>query len=289
VLAVVSGGLFLANRRLVFLSSASRVGGYSFWEAFIFILNGIVFMLIGLELPEVVAGLHADGIPLGTAIYYGILVTAILIVARIISSYAALVATLIFRPSVTPIRQNRRRMWMLPLLLGWTGMRGVVSLAAALAIPITLPLGEPFPLRNLILFITFLVILLTLLIQGLTLPYFIKRSNLFSNFEELPEEETKLKIKNELAVFTVKLLKEKQQNGLFKDPHLLRMIDQWEHKINQPENFKMSAGAKESYLEVLEDQRKFLASLNKDPKLDEDIIRLQVYQIDLEEERIKLL
>ncbi len=289
VLAVVSGGLFLANRRLVFLSSASRISGSNFWEAFIFILNGIVFMLIGLELPEVVAGLHADGIPLGRAINYGILVTAILIVARIISSYAALLATIIFRPSVLPSRQNPRRMWLLPLLLGWTGMRGVVSLAAALAIPITLHNGGPFPYRNLILFITFLVILLTLLIQGLTLPYFIKRSKLFDSFDELPEEETKLKMKNELAVYTVKLLKEKQQKGLLEDAHLLRMIGQWENKINHPENLKMTAAAKQNYLEVLEDQRQFLAGLNKDPKLDENIIRLQIYQIDLEEERIKLL
>jgi len=289
VLAVVSGGLFLANRRLVFLSSASRIQGYSFWEAFIFILNGIVFMLIGLQLPEVVAGLQADGVPLGRAINYGILVTAILIAARIISSYVALAATLIFRPGVTPISQNRGRMWQLPLLLGWTGMRGVVSLAAALAIPITQQNDQPFPYRNLILFITFLVILLTLLIQGLTLPYFIKRSKLFDNSNELPEEETKLKIKNELAVYTVKLLKEKQQKGLFKDAHLLHMLNQWENKINQPENFQMSAEAKQNYLDVLEDQRKFLAGLNKDPELDENIIRRQVYQIDLEEERVKLL
>ncbi len=289
VLAVVSGGLFLANRRLVFLSSASRLSGYSFWEAFIFILNGIVFMLIGLELPEVVAGLHADGIPLATAINYGILVTAILILIRIISSYIALAATRIFRPGVMPMRQSPRRLWQLPLLLGWTGMRGVVSLAAALAIPIKLQNGEPFPYRNLILFITFLVILLTLLIQGLTLPYFIKRSKLFDNSDELSEEETKLKIRNKLAVYTVNLLKENQQKGLFKDAHLLRMVEQWENKMNQPENFKMTAEAKQNYLDVLENQRKFLAGLNKDPQLDESIINWQIYQIDLEEERIKLL
>lgn len=168
-------------------------------------------------------------------------------------------------------------------------MRGVVSLAGALAIPITLQNGEPFPYRNLVLFITFLVILLTLVTQGLTLPYLIKRSNLFENSAELPEEETKLKIKNELAIYTVKLLKEKQQKGLFKDAHLLRMLDQWENKINQPENFKMSPEVKQHYLEVLEDQRKFIAELNKDPEIDDNIIRWQIYQIDLEEERIKLL
>jgi len=289
VLAVVSGGLFLANKRFVFLSGESRVRGYNFWEAFIFIINGIVFMLIGLELPEVVAGLHADGIPLTTAINYGVLVTAILIGARIISSYVALLATLIFRPGVAPRTRSRRSRWRLPLLLGWTGMRGVVSLAAALAIPKTLQNGEPFPYRNLILFVTFLVILLTLLIQGLTLPYFIKRSKLFENFNELPEEEIKLKIKNKLALYTVNLLREKQQEGLFKDAHLLHMLAQWEKKIEQPENFKMTPEAKQHYLEVLDSQRKFVAGLNKDPELDENVVRWQIYQIDLEEERIKLL
>jgi len=289
VLAVVTGGLFLANRRLTFLSSASRIKGYSFWDAFIFILNGIVFMLIGLELPEVVAGLRADGIPLSSAIYYGVLVTGILIVARIISSYAALLATLIFRPGVTPSRDNPRRMWRIPLLLGWTGMRGVVSLAAALAIPLTQENGEPFPHRNLILFVTFMVILLTLLIQGLTLPYLIRRTKLFEYSNDLPEVELKKKVKNGLAIHTVSLIKEKNEKGLYNDPYLQRMISQWEHKINHPENLLMSDEAKQNYLELLENQRKYLAGLNKDAELDEEIIRVQIYQIDLEEERVRLL
>ena len=86
-------------------------------------------MLIGLHLPQIVEGLQADGVSLKTAITYGILVTVILTLARIVSSYVALIATLIFRPRVAPIRNNRNRRWKLPLLLGWTGMRGVVSLA----------------------------------------------------------------------------------------------------------------------------------------------------------------
>jgi monovalent cation/hydrogen antiporter len=285
VLAVVSGGLFLANKRLVFLSSASRVKGYNFWEAFIFILNGIVFMLIGLELPQIVEGLRADGIPLATAIKYGVWVTAILIAARMISSYVAMAATIIFRPGVAPTR-DRRRMLELPLLLGWTGMRGVVSLAAALAIPVTMQNGAPFPYRNLVLFITFMVILLTLLLQGLTLPYFIKRSKLFDGINEIPEEEARLTLRKELAIFTVGLLKQKQEKGLYNDAYLLRLVGHWEDKIREPENFKMTAEEKRHYLEVLESQRQFLARLNKDPATDETVIRWQIYQIDLEEERI---
>ncbi len=289
VLAVVSGGLFLANRRFVFLSSASRVRGYNFWEAFIFILNGIVFMLIGLALPEIEAGLRADGIPLLTAIGYGLLVTVILIAARMISSYTALIATLIFRPQVAPNRGDSHRRWRMPLLLGWTGMRGVVSLAAALAIPVTLSDGSPFPHRNLILFITFIVILLTLLLQGLTLPYFIKRSKLFDFTNELPENDVKIKVKNQLVIETVRLLKEKRENGMFDDPHLQRMIEQWEHKITHPEHLQMSEVSKKNYLKLLEQQRHFLTELNKDPELHDEVIFSQIFQIDLEEERIKLL
>lgn len=289
VLAVVFGGLFLANRQLLFLNSASRVRGYSFWEAFIFILNGIVFMLIGLELPEVVTGLRADGIHLGTAILYGVLVTIVLILARMISSYAALISTLIFRPGVAPGRGDKKRMWRLPLVLGWTGMRGVVSLAAALAIPLTLPNGEAFPHRSLILFVTFIVILLTLLLQGLTLPTFIKRSHLFDNLNEEKEEEMKLGIKNQLVTETVRLLKEHEEKSEEKDWFLQHMITQWEHKINQPEHLKMSQATKEAYLELLEKQRQFLAELNKDPSVDDEIIMDHIYQIDLEEERVKLL
>src|SRR5664279_2631691 len=107
-----------------------------------------------------------------------------------ISAYSAMLATLIFRRSVMPRTGSRKRLLLLPLLLGWTGMRGVVSLAAALAIPVTLANGQNFPHRNLILFITFIVILLTLLVQGLTLPYIINRSKLFemASFNLQPED-----------------------------------------------------------------------------------------------------
>ncbi|KIA91576.1 sodium:hydrogen antiporter [Pedobacter kyungheensis] len=290
VLAVVSGGLFLSLRRLTFLTSASRIRGYSVWEAMIFILNGIVFMLIGLELPEVVDGLHADGIPIGQAITYGLIVTAILIVARIISSYSALVATILFRPDLAVLRGSSRIRWRMPLLLGWTGMRGVVSLAAALAIPLTLKGGAPFPHRNLILFITFTVILLTLLIQGLTLPYLIKRSGIFGHIPELGEEEARHRIKSQLVAETVRILKAQQDGQVEKDVHLQRMITQWEHKINNPEQVKMSESTKKAYMELLDGQRNFLSALNRnDAELHDEMIRLHIYQIDLEEERVKLL
>lgn len=293
VLAVVSGGLFMSTRRLIFLNSASRIKGFSVWESFIFILNGIVFLLIGLELPEIVAGLRADGISLNTAIGYGVLVTAVLILARIISSYAAMISTLIFRPGVAPSRNannRKRQMLLLPLMLGWTGMRGVVSLAAALAIPATMENGLPFPHRNLILFITFVAILLTLVVQGLTLPYFIRRTGVFNTFDyEKTEEETRKKMKQGLKQHVYEFLKDKYENELNGHAGMEKFLKQWEEKSKASDDSWMTEKTKALFIEVLESQRKYLSELNKDPKINEEIIRAQLYQIDLEEERLKVV
>lgn len=286
VLAVVAGGLYMSSKRLVFLNSASRIQAYSVWESFVFILNGTVFLLIGLELPEIVEGIRSEGVPIQTAIGYGLLVTAVLIAARIVSAYAALVATIIFRPGVIPNASSPRRRYLMPLLLGWTGMRGVVSLAAALAIPVTLN-GTAFPHRNLILFITFTVILLTLVIQGLTLPALIKRSRLFDMYTEEDETETKRKIKHGLRQHVYEKLKHKYNNGFGSHPGFERIMKHWEEKVNASDESWMSPASKKIFYEVLECQRQYLTELNRDPKIDEGIIRQQLYQIDLEEERIK--
>ncbi len=290
VLAVVSGGLFMSARRLVFLNSESRIKGYSVWESFVFILNGMVFLIIGLELPEIVEGLNAEGTPLSTAIGFGVLVTAVLVGARMISSYAAMIATFIFRPQVAHQISNKRTRFLMPLLLGWTGMRGVVSLAAALAIPVKLESGIDFPHRNLILFITFVVILLTLLVQGLTLPYFIKSGYIFGGFvSDETEEQTKLKIKQGLKQHVYQFLKNKHENELQGHEGIERILIHWEEKTKASNDDWMSEKTKAILVEMLETQRQYLSELNKDVTINEEIIRRQLYQIDLEEERLKIV
>jgi CPA1 family monovalent cation:H+ antiporter len=289
VLAVVCGGLYMSTHRLLFLNSTSRVKGYSVWESFVFILNGLVFFIIGLGLPAIVNGLKANGIPLRTAIWDGVLVTLILIVVRVVSSYIALLTTIIFRPSVTPRFTDRRRLWQLPLLLGWTGMRGVVSLAAALSIPVALSNGSAFPQRNLILFITFMVILLTLLLQGLTLPYFIKRSRLFEITNEPPDEEALNKLQQGLRHHSYNFLKDKYEHELNGHDGLQKMLQHMEGKMNSGNEGWMNDKMKIIYLQMLESQRQYLVQQNKDIHIDEEIIRLQLYQIDLEEEKFKML
>jgi monovalent cation/hydrogen antiporter len=291
VLAVVAGGLYMANRSMIFLNSASRIMGYNVWESFIFILNGIVFLIIGLDLSEIVQGLRSEGIPLTTAIGYGLLVTGVLILARMISAYAAMLATYLFRRNVLPGGRSRKRILFIPLLLGWTGMRGVVSLAAALAIPVTLANGQNFPHRNLILFITFIVILLTLVVQGLTLPYIIKRSKLFEmvSFNMEPEDIAAEKIRRGLKEHTHHFLRTKL-DGEWKDNlHVQKLLQHWEEKAKSPDEDWRNEKNKKIYFEMLNSQRAFLMKANQDPSLNEEIVRHQLYLIDLEEERIKLL
>lgn len=290
VLAVVAGGLYMSARRLVFLDSASRVRGYSVWESFVFILNGVVFLIIGLELPEIVAGIRSQGIPLGTAIGYGVLVTLVLIAARMISAYASMLATRIFRPSVAPKVSGKRRFVLLPLMLGWTGMRGVVSLAAALAIPVTLDSGAAFPQRSLILFITFVAILLTLVVQGLTLPYIITRWHIFGDFiNEDSEAATKKEMKLGLKQHVYEYVRMKYTNEANPHAGIQQFMRKWKERTKVNDEDLMSNSTKAIFIEILDIQRQYLAVLNQNPKIDEEVIRQQLYQLDLEEERLKII
>jgi CPA1 family monovalent cation:H+ antiporter len=182
------------------------------------------------------------------------------------------------------------RRLLLPLILGWTGMRGVVSLAAALAIPITLNNGIAFPQRNLILFITFVVILLTLVLQGLTLPFLIKKSGVYERPTGLePLESSEQIVQEELRKHVYQFLKNKYDGEWKGNAVIEKFLKKWEEQPDTNERTKMNEKTKIILLEVLEIQRQFLDQLNKDPKIDEEIIRLHLYQIDLEEERLKVV
>jgi NhaP-type Na+/H+ or K+/H+ antiporter len=285
VLAVVSGGLFLSTRRHLFLGSHSRLRGINVWESFVFVLNGLVFMIIGLSLPEITAGLEVS---LGSAIGYGLLVTLVLVVGRILSAYGALIVTLIARNFITVADPSPGL--RAPLLLGWTGMRGVVSLAAALSIPVQLSDGVAFPQRNLILFITFVVILSTLLLQGLTLPYLIRKVHLQNLASELPDEETDRIIRKELADYGLQQLKTNYPDQLRTMPVLQFMARKWEQSAPPADEVAPTGDFKTIYLDILNKQRQWLLDRNKtEEMLDEEIIRKHLQLLDLEEEKMRFL
>jgi CPA1 family monovalent cation:H+ antiporter len=281
VLAVVSGGLFLSRRRNSFLSSASRLRGVNVWESFVFVLNGLVFLLIGLDLPQITAGLGGVGIT--RAIGYGLLITGVLIVVRIIAAYGAVVTTLIMRNFIT-VADRRSPGLRTPLILGWSGMRGVVSLAAALSIPAYLPNGEAFPQRNLILFISFIVILTTLILQGLTLPYLIKKIQLPVFDDYYPEEDSDIMIRKELSKQSLQHLSKNHNGEVAHSPLLQQLTNKW----RDDSNVIVSPESKKIYQEILEVQRQWLLAKNKrDNHMDEDIIRKHLRQIDVEEEKLR--
>jgi Na+/H+ antiporter len=288
VLAVVSGGVFLSFKRHHFLSSTSRLRGINFWESLVFVLNGFVFLLIGLDLPEITEGMEQEGISPGTAIGYGLLITGVLIAVRILSAYGAVIVTLIARNFINVA--DRSPGYKGPILIGWTGMRGVVSLAAALSIPAHLSDGSAFPQRNLILFITFVVILTTLLLQGLTLPYLLKRIKLPGYNDYLPEHEADNHIRKALAKHALDHVSKNYSEQVIPHTLLQQMVDKWEEKSLDGVDPSLPEESRIIYLDILNKQRQWLLDKNNiDHTFDEDVIRKHLRLIDLEEEKLKLL
>jgi CPA1 family monovalent cation:H+ antiporter len=163
VLAAVSAGILLSRRSASFIDSESRRLGASVWRLLIFVLNAYAFLLIGLQLPTIVEELepHVRDYAL-----YGLLVSVTVIVVRLAWVFPAT-----YLPRVLSRRLRERDPsppWQQVAVMGWAGMRGIVSLAIALALPYTLG-AAPFPARNVTIFFTFCVIFVTLVLQGLTL------------------------------------------------------------------------------------------------------------------------
>src|SRR5437879_2849771 len=164
VLAVVTAGIYLGWRTPELTSVQTRLQGVAVWEILVFVLNALLFALVGLQLSRILDAL--TGQSAGTLIRYGALTTAAVIGTRLVWA-----PVFLYLPKLLSRRGERGRATIgHPIVVAWSGMRGAVSLAAALAIPLTTHSGAPFPERDLIIFLTFCVILGPLVFQGLTLP-----------------------------------------------------------------------------------------------------------------------
>jgi monovalent cation/hydrogen antiporter len=171
VLAVVAAGLYLGRKSSEIHSPGVRLQARAVWSSLEFILNGFVFVLIGLQLPSILAGVSE--LSAGRIILYGALFSIFLILLRLVWTFPGAYVAHIIRTHL--LHQNEE--WpevRQVFVVGWTGMRGVIALAAAMSLPRTVASGGPFPHRDLIVFLTFSVILVTLVVQGLTLPTLIR-------------------------------------------------------------------------------------------------------------------
>jgi CPA1 family monovalent cation:H+ antiporter len=288
VLSVVAGGLFLSNRSHTFLGYKARLQAYGVWSTLIFMLNGLVFILIGLQMPEI-RGLLPEG-AFWQAIRYGLYVSVLVIAIRFVWMYpAAHVPRLLF-PAIREREPSPG--WRMPTVLAWAGMRGVVSLAAALSIPPTLAGGEPFPQRGVLLVITFVVILVTLVGQGLTLPWIVRTLPLDDVDDHVPEEEQELALRAELAGAVVAHLDTHPAAGA---PHVSRAHGHYTRVAARTQSAleELRAATHASHAEgrdfrhsIIDVQRQALGRIREAGTYDQEVVRKVEGIIDLEEARL---
>jgi Na+/H+ antiporter len=196
ILATVTAGLYFGRALPRATSTDSRVLAAAVWQMVIFVLNGFVFVLIGLQLPVIREGLTETSLP--RLIGLGAAISMVVILVRIAWVFPA---TYLPRALSKKLRERDPYPgWRPVFIVAWSGMRGVVSLAAALALPFTVQGGEPFPQRGLVIWLAFCVIIATLVGQGLTLPWLIKRLGIAGDTEAEREERTARAAAAEAAV-----------------------------------------------------------------------------------------
>jgi Na+/H+ antiporter len=291
VLAVVVAGLYLGRRMPELLNFKTRLQGGPVWEMVEFLLNGFVFILIGLQLPEVVGALSGSVISTGRLALYAILTSFAVILIRILWVFpATYLPPVLFKKLC---RHDPWPKWQHVTVLAWTGMRGVVSLAAALALPDVTRDGSPFPGRDLILFLTFVVIMVTLVVQGLSLPPIIRWLGVKDD-GAMEKEERSARLKANQAA--LEGLKKIGANDPAKADALERLRIEYEDHIRQVEGAEPeSAGTalrrfsneyERLSREALLLERQTILELRNESVINDEVLRRIQRDIDLAEARL---
>ncbi|WP_312994734.1 Na+/H+ antiporter [Chryseobacterium flavum] len=293
VLSVVAGGLLMSYNSHCYLSHTSRIQSGNVWSVLIFLMNTIIFILIGLELPIVVEGL--TDYTFSEGIFYSVVIGGAIIGTRILYSYA-----LMYFPRLCS-KELRLKVpkpdWREPFIISFAAMRGVVSLAAALSIPAFLPNGEAFPHRNIILFVTFVIILITLVGQGLLLAPILKLLKIKDSGSELPEEkqevilmrklkETALhKLDNDFAELAEKNSLVRHQKHKLENEMML-MADKVQCMASTGDYVTAINENKEVLRQVIQAQRNELHRMKKEKIFDDHVMRAIEMQLDFDEAKI---
>jgi CPA1 family monovalent cation:H+ antiporter len=289
VLAVVACGLYLSRKSSHFFSANVRLQAWAVWDSLTFILNGLVFVLIGLQLPYVLGEIRDHS--LGALIAYGAIFSALLILLRLMWTFPGAHLAYFLRRKFSH-QHERTPGGRQIFVVGWTGMRGVISLAAAIALPQTLANGSPFAQRNMIIFLAFSVILVTLVLQGLTLPPLIRALGLAGAGEAQPEEKQARRAILEAALA---YLKKAKDNGADSAEVYADLMQHYQHRLEvlgTQESAEVS-GSRNFYKrfidvsrEALRIQRRTAVQLRNQGQISDELLRDLERELDLDEARL---
>lgn len=288
VLAVVACGLFLSQRSSQIFKPEARMQAWATWDTVIFILNGLIFILIGLQLRQVMA--HITQHSFSTLLWYGLAVSLATIVARILWVYPGAYLPRFFSKRIRA--KETRPAAANVFIVAWSGMRGVVSLAAALALPLTFSNGTAFPNRDLIIFLTFAVIFSTLVFQGMTLPGLIRKLGIQPDPNTKESED---KVRYAMAASLIEHIEENYSLGL--DDGILNKIKlKYELRIqrlkNDPTQNNLTEEQIKQFLDIqhalINQERAFLEGMRKKGEIGDEALRKIERELDLEESRLML-
>ena len=294
VLAVIACGLYLSRKSSNFFSPNVRIQADAVWESLTFIINGLVFVLIGLQLPYVLAAIR--GYSLRQLIFYGLCFSGIVIALRMLWVYPGTYLAYAIRRGL--LRQNEswpgsRKIFV----VGWTGMRGVLALAAAISLPEMLEDGSPFPQRNLIIFMTFCVILVTLVLQGLTLPSLIRALGLDGAAGNNKEEEAARREILQAALAWLEASQDREQKldlAIYKElsRHYRKRLEilhdrgEEESDDDHREHLALQERRTEAMRDVLRVERETALRLRNQGKINDEALRRIQYELDLSETKL---
>jgi CPA1 family monovalent cation:H+ antiporter len=286
VLAVVACGLYLSHRSSGFFSPGVRLQAYAVWDSLTFILNGLVFIFIGLQLPYVMEGARDHS--LRELLMYGAFFSAFLILLRLIWMFPGARLSYFIRRRVLHQRERLPPARQI-FIVGWTGMRGVISLAAAIALPHTLVNEEPFAQRQLIIFLAFSVILVTLVFQGLTLPPLIRALGLAGATSRNTEEEEARRMILETALSRLDEVRGSERTDyakVFDDLELhyrdrLAILTEEEADVRSARHRRFV----ELSRELLQVERRTAIRLRNEGRINDELLRQIERELDLAEAR----
>ena len=292
VLATVTAGLYISWNGLRLISAATRLQGIFFWDLFIYLIEGMVFLVTGLQARALTAGIH--GYSFHDLVLSALIVCAVVIVARFVWMYPATYLPRWLSPSLA--RRDPSPPWQFPFALAFTGVRGIVSLAAALAIPLTIEGGSAFPDRDLILFLTFSVVLVTLVGQGLLLPTVIRalgleNAGLRERDVELAQESAARQQAVRAALARLdSLAQERELPASVVDPFRIHNNERLTHVHYRGDGDEARDRLLEAHDEIefvlIEAERQAINELYRIGELQDEVRRRIERELDLREERL---